>query len=86
MAWIEKKDWFKTAHDGGNGKKPGRVEQSYSVSEVATILNVSRQTVFNYLSFDEPEKAKIPPEGWYRLPSGHIRIFKSSVAKLQWGQ
>jgi len=82
MTWIEKKKWFKPK--GGNGRKPQRIEQSYSVSEVAEMLGVSRQTIFNYLSFDEPESAKIPPYGWYRLPSGHIRILKSSVAQLQW--
>lgn len=82
LTWIEKKKWFEGRP--GNGRNAQRIEQSYSVSEVAEILGVSRQTIFNYLSFDEPEKAKIPPKGWYRLPSGHIRILKSSVSRLQW--
>jgi predicted transcriptional regulator len=81
MTWIEKKKWFE--QPGGNGKKPQKIEQSFSVSEVAKLLGVSRQTIFKYLALDEPNDAVIPPAAWYRLPSGHIRIHAWIVSKLQ---
>ena len=86
--WIEKKeDWL------GRGKKASspapavrRAERMFSVSEVADLLSVTRQTVFKWLALDEPEEAVIPPEAWVRLPgSGHIRIKEWAVVKLQAG-
>ena len=81
MTWIERKKWFDTSRGNGRGKQT--VEMSFSVTEVADMLSISRQTVFKYLSFDEPEAAVIPPNAWYRLPSGHIRIMEWIVLKLQ---
>jgi hypothetical protein len=51
---------------------------------VAALFGVSRQTVYNWLSFDEPESALIHVDAWFRLPSGHIRIRESAVVKLQY--
>jgi len=59
------------------------VERVYSVSEVAELLSVSRNTVFKWLSLDEPEFAVIPPDAWIRLPSSnHIRIKAWAVRDL----
>ena len=82
MAWIEKKEeWF--GERKRNNGKPQKIERSYSVSEVAELCGTSRQTVFKWLSIDEPEGAVIPVVAWYRLPSGHIRIREWVVVQLQ---
>lgn len=83
MTWIEKKEGWIGRKEGGNGKKPAPPQKSYSVTEVASLLGISRQTVFKWLSLDEPETAIIPAQAWYRLPSGHIRIREWIVIKLQ---
>ena len=63
--------------------KPSKV---FSVSQVAEILQVDKQTVYKWLSTDAPEYAVIPSDGWFRLPlSGHIRIKGWVVDKLKAG-
>ena len=81
MAWIEKKEkWFEPKRQKSNGSKSQR---SYSVSEVAHIMGVSRQTVFKWLSIDEPEIAMILPSAWWRTDSGYIMIKESALIKFQ---
>jgi hypothetical protein len=63
--------------------KESKVKKCYSIKEVGKILSVSRQTIYKWLSLDEPEDAIIPPEAWFRLPSGHIRIREWVVLKIQ---
>jgi len=89
--WIDRKDEMDTS--GGRLRGPPeprpmkrKVEKMYSVSEVAELLSVSRQTVFKWLSFDDPENAVIPPEAWAKTPGGHIRIREGIVLKLQAGE
>ena len=60
-----------------------QIERSYSVAEVAEKLKVTRQTIYKYLSLDEPKYAQIPVSGWYRLPGGHLRIKESALKELQ---
>lgn len=81
MQWLEKREnWI----PGKPAQRPRKkMSKVYSVTEVAQILAVSRQTVFKWLSIDEPEYAVIPPEAWFRLLSGHIRIREWVVLKLQ---
>lgn len=83
MAWIEKKEgWIEKK--GGNGKAPPvKLEKSYSVSDAARIMGVSRQTVFKWLSVDDPENAVIPPAAWWRTAGGYIMIKESILMKLQ---
>jgi hypothetical protein len=82
MTWIEKKEnWFEPKRQKSNGSKP---QKCYSITDVAALFGVSRQTVYNWLSFDEPESALIHVDAWFRLPSGHIRIRESAVVKLQY--
>jgi len=82
MAWLdENKDWVPKSKQ--RPKPPKKVEMTYRISEVAEMLSVTHQTVFKWLSIDEPEDAIIPPSAWFRLPGGHIRIFESAVLQLQ---
>ena len=83
MTRIEKKRWFNA--DGSDNRKPQKLEKSYSVSDTARIMGVSRQTVFKWLSIAEPEGAVIPPAAWWRTPGGHIRIREWVLIKLQAG-
>jgi len=84
MNWIKpKKDWI--PHQKSPTKK-FLVEKAYSITQVAEMLAVSRRTIFKWLSIDEPEYAVIPPDAWFRLPSGHIRIREWVVIKIKRGE
>lgn len=72
MAWLEKKENWLSSNRFPKKREP--VAPIYTVTEFADICRVTRQTVFKWLSIDKPEYAVIPPSGWFRLPSGHIRI------------
>ena len=50
------------------------IEVSFTITEVARILKISRTTVYKWISKNAPEHAIIPREGWFVLPTGHIRI------------
>jgi len=82
MSWLEKTNNWMGPYGPSKKPRPRKVEKTYSVSEVAEIFSVSRNTVFKWLSLDEPEDAVIPPSAWIRLPSGHIRIKEWVVKKL----
>lgn len=83
MSWIKKTgNWMGPYSRKRSRPQYKRIERVYSVSEVAELLSVSRNTVFKWLSLDEPEFAVIPPNGWIRLPSGHIRIKEWVIKKL----
>jgi len=91
MTWIEKKkNWLPNSAGMRDrdtrletGKKNKLYERVYTVGQAADILGVDRSTVLRYLSLDEPEGAVIPPEAWYRLPGGHIRIREWILIKLK---
>jgi len=59
-----------------------QIEKVYSVAQVAELLSVTKQTVYKFLSLDEPELATIDPVHWFKLPNGHIRIRQKAVLKL----
>ena len=80
--WLEKREnWIPGTGRGRSAKK--KVEKVYSISEVAQLFSVSRTTVFKWLSLDEPNDAVIPPEAWFKLPRGHIRIREWIILQLQ---
>lgn len=58
------------------------LSRTYSISEVAELLSVSRQTVFKWLSIGDTDEAVIPPEEWFKLLGGQIRIRERMVLKL----
>jgi len=60
-----------------------KMEASYSTGKTAELLGVSKQTIFKYLSLEAPEDAVIPPDAYFRLPSGHIRIKAWAIIELQ---
>jgi transposase len=70
---------------GARKKRPRKVEKVYSISEVAELLAVNKQTVRKWLSIGDPDGAVIPPNAWLKLPNGHIRIREWIVLKLQGG-
>lgn len=90
--WIDRKDDFDTS--GGRLRRSGSqvsqkqisqkkgLERVYSVAQVAESLAVTKQTVMKWISIDEPEYAVIPPDKWFKLPNGHIRIKESIVLQL----
>jgi len=80
-AWLERKRGWLPESSGG-GQAPEQMERPYSVSEVAELLGVTRQTVYKWLSVDNPDDAVIPPAAWFRLPSGYIRIRKWAVESM----
>lgn len=84
MPWIDRADhWLPPMRD----RRPAAhrpPEDMYSVRDVADILHVSKQTVYKWLSLDAPDDAVIAPDDWVKLPgSGHIRIFRRAIDKLQ---
>ena len=77
MAWIEARNFFPQA------RKP-IMQRLYTVQDCARIMAVSKQTVYKWLCFDDPENAVISPDDWIKLPnSGHIRIKEKAIHKLQ---
>ena len=87
MTWLQQKNLLEKKGDRPKRPPPRkrrtRIEKSYSVSEVAEIMSVDRRTVFKWLSISEPDDAVIPPNMWFKLPSGHIRILERAVLDLQ---
>ena len=89
MSWIrQNKGWLdgivnaKGANLPANASQAGRarlkpIEKFYTIDEVAEILKVNRRTVLKWI-----EAEVIPPGGYFRLPSGHIRIRESAILKL----
>jgi len=78
MAWLERKEgWI------SRGEKTRRMvgERVYSVAQVAEMLAVSRNTIYKYL-----DNAIIPPDAWFRLPSGYIRIREAAVMRIKSGR
>ena len=88
MPWLDKKkNWLPGADRKARGSKlkaERKPETFYSVTEVARIMSVHRDTVFKWLSIDDPDNAVIPPDGWIKLRGcGYIRIRESAVLELQ---
>ncbi|MBN1105799.1 MAG: hypothetical protein JXL84_20485 [Deltaproteobacteria bacterium] len=90
MTWLERKKNWST--EGGRLRRPKNPvrrtepELVYSVTQAAAYIGVTRNTIFKYLSIDEPEGAVIPAHAWYRLPSGHIRIREWILKELKGDQ
>ena len=81
VPWLEKRERWFPAVGGVRDRKPP-VEKTYSVTEVMELLSVTRHTVFKWLMSDEDGAATIPAAGWFKLPSGHIRIRESALSGL----
>ena len=87
MSWIEKKgDWL------GKGRKDQRSEvrgqrsdekKVLTVAEAAYELGVDKQTVYKYMAMEAGEEAPIPFDAWYRLPGGHIRIYRYIIVEIK---
>jgi len=86
MPWLEKKENWLTPGKSKMTPKKLFNEKVYSVTEVAASLAVTRQTIYKWLSIDEPEYAIIPPNAWFKLPNGHIRIREWIVLKIKKGE
>lgn len=55
-----------------------------TVSQAAEMLGVDKQTIRRkYLALDPEDDAPIPFNAWYRLPGGHIRIFRYIIIEMQ---
>jgi hypothetical protein len=66
--------------------KEKKIERLYTVRQVADKFQITKTTVYKWLSIDEPKYAVIPPEGWFKLPGGHIRIHPWVIEKIQNGE
>lgn len=84
MPWIkENKDWLgKREKSEVSSQKPVE-KQMLTVSEAAYELGVDTQTIRKYLALDAEDKAPIPFDAWYRLPGGHIRIYRWVILKMK---
>jgi len=78
MGWIDRKEGWISRRENTRRRVSERV---YSVTQVARMLNVSRNTVYKYL-----DSAIIPAEGWFKLPGGGIRIREAAVMRIKSGQ
>lgn len=88
-SWIDHKNDFDTS---GGRLKRGTVRrastddhrQVLTVSQAAEMLGVDKQTIRRkYLALDPEDNAPIPFDAWYRLPGGHIRIYKYIIIEIQ---
>ena len=83
--WLERKEgWL--GKDVPRAVPEQRVEQVYTVAFVAEKLAVDKSTVFKWLSHEDGDGGVIPPEAWFKLPNGHIRIREWIVLKLLSGE
>lgn len=87
MSWLkDQKNWLPQTSEVKRKPVKKKVDDSetYTIMEFAKIFKVSRQTVWKWLSLDEPEGAVIPPDCWIKLPhSGHIRIKAKAIVLLK---
>ena len=56
-------------------------EKLYKTSEVAKIMNITKQTIYKWMICDI-----LPSDGWIRLPNGYIRFKPWLVKKLENGE
>ena len=86
--WIDKKNDIDTSggvlrRPLGRRARPKPPEPTYSVTQVAEIFDVTKQTVYKWLQVEDDDSV-IPQDGWFKLPgSGHIRIKRAAVLALQ---
>lgn len=88
MTWLDQKDDMDTS--GGRLKRSQppasrkELEKLYSIAEVARIFKVDKRTIVKWMDFDEdaPNEAPIPPDAWFKLPNGNIRIREWIILKL----
>ena len=86
MNWIKKRpDWLGKSHNADVGARRAVPEEPVlTVSEAAEMLGVDKQTIRRkYLALDPEDKAPIPFSAWYRLPGGHIRIYRYIIIKIK---
>jgi len=82
MTWLEsRQNWLPNSAQK-KVRKPAS-KQSYTITEVAEIFEVTRQTVYKWLISDDLGEAIISPTLWYKLPGGHIRVAKIAITKLK---
>ena len=53
--------------------------EALTIGEAARSLGVTPLTVKKYLALDPEEGGPIPFAGWFRLPGGHIRVYRWAV-------
>ena len=91
-SWIDHKDDFDTSggrlktqrSEVGEGLASSREKPVLTVAEVADMLGVDKQTIRRkYLALDPEDDAPIPFDAWYRLPGGHIRIYRFVIEKIK---
>ncbi|MFC1884657.1 hypothetical protein ACFL2O_07795 [Thermodesulfobacteriota bacterium] len=89
MVWTEQKEKFDTSggrlkRTSSQKKRQAVSERVFTISEVADIFRVNKQTVYKWLSPDPEENCGIAFEDWYKLPrSGQVRIYERAIIKLQ---
>lgn len=88
-SWIDHKDEFDTS---GGQLKRGTIHNApmdddrrpvLTVAEAAEMLGVDKQTIRKYMALDPEDNAPIPFDAWYRLPGGHIRIYRYVIIEIQ---
>ncbi len=78
--WLEDRpDWL-----GGElpEAQPAPTEpesEAMSVGEAARMLGVDPKTFRKYLALDPEDGGPIPFDGWFRLPGGHVRVYRWAV-------
>ena len=82
MTWLESRQNWLPNTSQKKVRKPAS-KQSYTITEVAEIFEVTRQTVYKWLISDDLGEAIISPTLWYKLPGGHIRVAKIAITKLK---
>lgn len=87
MNWIKKHDgWLKPQSADTGARRTMPEKPVLTVAEAALELGVDKQTVRKYLALDPDDEAPIPFNAWYRLPGGHIRIYKYIVIEIKGGE
>jgi len=94
LAWIGKhENWLRNGDVGARRTVPdqndiepvpAKEKSVLTVAEAATMLGVDEQTIKRkYLALDSEDKAPIPFDAWFRMPGGHIRIYRWIILKIQ---
>lgn len=85
MGWIREHDnWLGKGKAESSKLKAEKGEKPVlTVAEAAVELGVDKQTVRKYLALDPEDEAPIPFNAWYRLPGGHIRIYRYIIVEMK---
>jgi hypothetical protein len=93
LPWIDKKQGWLGSKDrvaepqsrrAAEKKEESGPGQVYSVAQVAKMCAVDKKTIYNWMAFDkdDPGEYIIPPEAWFKLPGGDIRIREWIIKQL----